>query len=316
MAGAAHDQAVNRGELWGVSVTTPPEAEEGAIELFERAFNQSASSYTSLATGLTKVTVYLPHKPIWRAPALVEFRKALAPLLSHSQRPASARILVKRVRRQDWAESWKRHFKPIAIGASLLIRPSWCRRRSRPGQATVVLDPGLSFGTGQHPTTAFCLRQLVARRQPGKAQSFLDLGTGSGILAIAAAKLGYAPVEALDFDAEAVRIAQANAQKNHVANRIHFQRQDVRRFTHRSKRKHSLVCANLLTDLLLAERDRILARLDSPGVLVLAGILKTEFARIQRAYEAAGLRRVASRAEREWRSGAFRWRPTRMGKPA
>jgi ribosomal protein L11 methyltransferase len=331
-----YNPAANRQELWSVSVTTAPEAEEGVVELFQRAFNQNASSYTSLETGATKVTVYLPHKPIWQAPALAAFRKALyrsaafrlqrqaqlsalhpkgcAPgtPLAPRKKAGPPRLFVKRVRWEDWAESWKRHFKPLAIGSSLLIRPSWCRKRPRAGQVTVVLDPGLSFGTGQHPTTAFCLRQIVARRRPGKSQSFLDLGTGSGILAIAAAKLGYAPVDALDFDAEAVRIAQANAQKNHVAERIHIRRQDVSRLARRGEREYSLVCANLQTDLLLPERDRILARLDSSGMLVLAGIMKTEFNRVRRAYEAAGLGLVASRTEHEWRSGTFRWRPTQV----
>jgi ribosomal protein L11 methyltransferase len=297
---------VKRQELWSVSVTTSPEAEEGVVELFERAFGQSASSYTDLEKGVTTVSTYLSQKPSWRAPALVAFRNALA-LVALRNKPARSRVLVKRVRWEDWAESWKRHFRPLAIGSSLLIRPSWCQRRPRAGQATVVLDPGLSFGTGQHPTTAFCLRQIVSQRRPGKVQSFLDLGTGSGILAIAAAKLGYAPVEALDFDAEAVRIAEANARKNLVARRVKFRRQDVRRLPRRSGRRYSLICANLLTDLLLAERDRILARLEPAGLLVLAGVLKTEFGRVQQAYEAAGLSLAASRAEREWRSGAFRW---------
>ena len=297
---------MKRQELWSVSVTTSPEVQDGVMELFERAFNQSATSYTNLAKGVTTVSTYLLQKPNWRAPALVAFRKALE-LLAPRPKAGPARVLVKRVRWEDWAESWKRHFKPLAIGSSLLIRPSWCQRRPRARQATVVLDPGLSFGTGQHPTTAFCLRQLVARHQPAKAQSFLDLGTGSGILAIAAAKLGYAPVEALDFDAEAVRIAEANARKNNVARRVQFRRQDVSRLARRSGRKYSLICANLLTDLLLAERDRILARLEPTGVVVLAGVLKAEFSRVQQAYEIAGLSLVASRAEREWRSGAFRW---------
>jgi ribosomal protein L11 methyltransferase len=169
----------------------------------------------------------------------------------------------------------------------------------------VVLDPGLSFGTGQHPTTAFCLEQLVARRSSKERQSLLDLGTGSGILAIAAAKLGYKPISALDFDAEAVRVARVNARRNRVADRIRFSRRDLTRMPRRAGRTYAVVCANLLADLLLAERERILARLQPVGLLVLAGILKTEFAAVQAAYEAAGLRLVASRAEKEWRSGGF-----------
>src|SRR5439155_23112501 len=113
-------------------------------------------------------------------------------------------------------------------GLALLLKPSWSRCRARRGQAVVVLDPGLSFGTGQHPTTRFCLEQIVARRTQDRGQSFLDMGTGSGILAIAAAKLGYHPVAAFDVDAHAVRIARANARKNGVADTLHPRRQDLR----------------------------------------------------------------------------------------
>jgi ribosomal protein L11 methyltransferase len=218
------------------------------------------------------------------------------------------KISLQRIRQEDWAESWKLHFQPLVIGSALLLKPSWSRRRLRKGQAVIVLDPGLSFGTGRHPTTAFCLRQLVARRRPGEAQSCLDIGTGSGILAIAAAKLGYAPVDAFDFDPQSIRVAHANARRNGVSARIRFRRQDLTRLPCRGARKYSLVCANLVSNLLLAERERILARLRPDGVLVVAGILKGEFAQVQRAFAGAGLRLMASRAENEWRSGAFTWR--------
>ena len=141
-----------------------------------------------------------------------------------------------------------------------------------------MLDPGLSFGTGHHPTTAFCLRQLAAGRRPGEARACLDVGTGSGILAIAAAKLGYAPVDAFDFDPQAVAVARANAQRNGVAARIRFWRQDLTRLPVPRPRKYFLICANLVSNLLLTERERILARLRQDGVLVVAGILNGEFA--------------------------------------
>src|SRR5262249_31938257 len=157
---------------------------------------------------------------------------------------------LEKVRQEDWAESWKRHFKPIEIGSTLLIRPGWSKRLARKGQATMILDPGLSFGTGQHPTTAFCLEQLVARRVRGQSQSLLDLGTGSGILAIAAAKLGYRPITAIDCDAEAARIARANARRNRVSHRVHFLQKDVAKLPGRPAEKYSMVCANLIAPIL------------------------------------------------------------------
>lgn len=295
---------MNRRLLWRIAVTTLPEAEEAVAELVGSTFGQLAASYTNLETGITMVTAYFEEKPDWQGAGRAKLAAGLAQIKACGLDIGAGEFSLKRVRREDWAESWKRHFKPIEIGSALLIKPPWSSRWARKGQAVVVLDPGLSFGTGQHPTTGFCLRQLVARRNPGEAQSFLDIGTGSGILAIAAAKLGYAPVGAFDFDPEAVRTARANARKNRVGGRIRFSRQDVTKLPRQGAR-YSLVCANLISDLLVAERERILSRVQPDGLLVIAGILKEEFPRVQRAYEAAGLRLVASRTENEWRSGSF-----------
>src|SRR5262249_3273167 len=143
---------------------------------------------------------------------------------------------------EDWAESWKRHFRPVEIGSRLLLKPSWSRRRPRKNQVLLVLDPGLSFGTGQHPTTRFCLEQLVAFAS--RNRSFLDLGTGSGILVIAAKKLGYRRVTAIDSDPDAVRIARANAKRNRLEEKLRLVHQDLTRLPV-GWRKHDLVCANL-----------------------------------------------------------------------
>ena len=210
------------------------------------------------------------------------------------------------VRREDWAESWKRHFRPLTVGPRLLVKPSWSQRQGRKGQQLVVLDPGLSFGTGQHPTTAFCLWQLVTWRRDDIRQSLLDIGTGSGILAIAAAKLGYHPVDAFDSDPDAVRIARRNACQNRLESGVRIRQQDLMRLPARPTRTYSVICANLISPLLLASRKLVISRLQPLGVLIVAGILRTEFGEIRRAYEAAGLKLVARRTAGEWRSGAFR----------
>ncbi|HXE42587.1 MAG TPA: 50S ribosomal protein L11 methyltransferase, partial [Candidatus Baltobacteraceae bacterium] len=241
--------------------------------------------------------------------ALPDLREGLKRIAECGLNIGSGKISCQKVRREDWAESWKRHFKPIEIGSALLIKPSWIKRRPRKGQAVIVLDPGLSFGTGQHPTTSFCLHQLArhaTRNTQHITRSFLDIGTGSGILAIAAAKLGYAPVDAFDFDPESVRIARENARKNGVLRKIYITRRDVTKLALHSAKKYDVICANLISTLLIAERTRILYRLKPDGVLVLAGILNSEFALVQRHFQRAGLRLIASQVEKEWRSGAFR----------
>ncbi len=292
--------------LWEISVRTSSEAEEAVMELLGSVFGQPALSYTNAETGAVTVSVYFPKQLDWPGARRVLLKAGLERIKACGLKVGSGRIRVRRIRLQDWAESWKRHFKPIKVGSALRIEPSWNRGRRRRGLALVILDPGLTFGTGQHPTTAFCLTQLVSRRHPSTRQSFLDLGTGSGILATAAAKLGYAPVHAVERDPEAVQIARRNARINRV--KVHFLQRDLGELSRRAPRQFSVVCANLTSDLILAERDRILARLQPEGILVLAGILRTEFPQVQRAYEAAGLRLTGSRAEKEWRSGVFVWR--------
>ena len=296
---------MKRTPLWKISVTTLPEAEEAVAELLGGAFGQSVSSYTDAETRQTAVSVYLERRPDWSPARQVALASGLTRIAGSGLKLGRGKISLKRVPQEDWAESWKLHFKPVEIGLALLLKPSWSHRRPRKGQAVIVLDPGLSFGTGRHPTTAFCLRQLVAGRRPGESLSCLDMGTGSGILAIAAAKLGYAPVDAFDFDPQAVSVARANARRNRVVAKIRFRRLDLIRLPCRGARKYSLICANLVSNLLLSEMKQILARLRRDGVLVVSGILEGEFGAVQRAFAAAGLRLMASRTENEWRSGAF-----------
>ncbi|GDY21731.1 ribosomal protein L11 methyltransferase [Verrucomicrobiota bacterium] len=293
-----------------------PEAEEPVVALVERVFGVTPAVYLNSETGEVRVSVYTELAEA----ALGELRRELVAGLE-SLRAAGVEpgdgvmaMAVRAVRREDWAESWKKHFKPLAIGGSLLIRPSWSRRRARAGQAEVVLDPGLSFGTGQHATTSFCLRQLVKHRPRSGAagRGFLDMGTGSGILAIAAAKLGYGPVVAFDFDPEAVRVARENARQNGVGGSVRMARQDLTKVPVGSRARYDVVCANLIFDLLIAECERVVNRVKPDGVLVLAGILETQFERVVAAYAGQGLRLVATQVEKEWQSGSF----VRAGKMA
>jgi ribosomal protein L11 methyltransferase len=304
---------MNRKPLWRVSIVTTPEAEDAVAEMLSSHLRRQASSYFNLESGISTVTSYCESKP---AP---EVRRTIFSGITKIKRCglkiASGKMTVAKVRREDWAESWKRHFKPIEIGDALLIKPSWSKRRPQKNQAVVVLDPGLSFGTGQHPTTAFCLHQIVSgacnRRnlRPQDmiaAKSFLDIGTGSGILAIAAAKLGYQPVLAFDFDLESVRVARANARVNRITKKLTIRRGNVSKLLPHPARKYDLICANLISDLLIAERRRIIARLNRGGTLVLAGILKTEFQKVRVAFEHLNLKLISSKAEKEWQSGSFR----------
>jgi len=291
--------------LWQISLTTSAETEEAVAVFFENLFGGPLSVFSDAATPTATVSAYCPKLPRPESELRARLRTALKKVRNCGLNIGSGRIAIRRVAPANWRESWKKHFKPFEISRALLVKPTWSGRRPRAGQAVVVLDPGLSFGTGQHSTTAFCLEQLAARRASGQPLSFLDIGTGSGILAIAAAKLGYEPVRAFDFDPAAVRVARVNAIQNRVAKRVRIFRQDLLLLPLRGGARFDVICANLTSDLLIRQAKRIVGRLRPAGTLIVAGILETQFAGVLRIYSSAGLKLVASGRDQEWHSAAF-----------
>lgn len=296
------------GSLWKVSLVTSAEAEDAVQDCLAEVLKQPAWSYTDARTHRTTVSAYLLKRSdiarFWRKQR-VELLTRLQQIKAFGLPMGRTAIQVETVRRENWAESWRRHFKPLGIAGKLLIKPSWSGRQPKRGQAVVVMDPGLSFGTGQHPTTRFCLEEVVAARRAASRQTFLDVGTGSGILAIAAAKLGYAPVEAVDCDVEAVKTARRNVRRNGVADQIRLRRLDLRDIGENSNGRWHVVCANLVFDVLLAERARVAELLALEGRLVLAGTLRRQFQRLRQAYGSSGLKLIRHHAEGEWDSGVF-----------
>lgn len=302
-----------RKPIWKISVTTTREAEEAVTEIIAGFFNCPASSFFDFEKETTQVIAFIDRKIT--SEVRKKLREALNQIKNFGLDIGAAKISISKVRPQDWAESWKRHFKPIEIGRALLLKPSWSKKLPRANQAVVTLDPGLSFGTGQHPTTLYCLQEIVRNANPHQmknrsrhanaedGRSFLDLGTGSGILAIAAAKLGYKEICAIDFDLESVRTACANARANKV--KIPIFHGDVAKLPAKPKKQFDLVCANLISNLLIAERKRIVAQVKPDGVLVTAGILKKEFMEVQQAFEELGLKLARAKSQKEWRSGSF-----------
>ncbi len=291
--------------LWRISVTTTPEAEDAAGELLASVLGVAAATYYDLERQTSLVSVFIEQGRFSPAGTRKAITAGLQRIRDCGLKTGGGQIEIAKVKREDWAESWKRHFHPLEIGPELLVKPSWSKHRPRKHQAVVILDPGLSFGTGQHPTTSFCLNAIVRGRKSGATQSFLDIGTGSGILAIAAAKLDYQPVHAFDFDPHSVRVAKENARKNRVQNWVKPVRRDVTKLPLHPARQYDLICANLISNLLIAERRRLVSRLKYGGTLVLAGILAAEFGMVQKAFEGLGLKLTSSRVENEWCSGSF-----------
>lgn len=208
------------------------------------------------------------------------------------------------IRREDWAEAWKKYFDLIPISSRLMIKPSWLEYTPIPNQKVLEIDPGMSFGTGQHATTYFCLKMIDHLAGTPDVHSMLDAGCGSGILAIGAALLGYDPVDAFDYDPDAVRVASENLAANGIKT-VKPEVADAANYSGRPE-KYDLVCANILGHLLKAYRHNIGSWVRDGGFLVLAGILDREYPDVRNAFTAIGFEEVENETLREWTSGLFR----------
>jgi len=205
----------------------------------------------------------------------------------------------------DWAAAWREHFRPVAVGKRLLIAPPW-ETPAASDRLVLTIEPGRAFGTGHHGTTAGCLallESIVAVDPPARA---LDLGTGSGILAIAAARLGVADVLACDSDPDAIAAAGANAARNGVADRVHASIAEVATL---GTEPAPLVLANLLAAAHRAFGARYATLVSAGGVLVAGGLLDAEADDVARALAAHGFRREAACSLEGWTSLALRHAP-------
>ena len=197
---------------------------------------------------------------------------------------------------EDWTGFWKYHFHAMEVGRSLLTVPVW-EEVPESGRTVLRIDPGLSFGTGGHFTTRFCLEALEKAVEELRPRSMLDAGAGSGILAIAAVKLGVEEVAGFDFDPAAVERCGANAELNGLERgRIRFWRQDVREWE--PEGRADVVCANILSSVLLGAAG---ALWEATGRrLILSGIRESEGAEVAAGFERLGARLLRREGDGEW----------------
>ncbi len=206
--------------------------------------------------------------------------------------------------REDWTEAWKKYFHAIEISERLLICPSWLDETPKPGQKVLTIDPGMSFGTGQHATTLYCLECIDRLAATEKIGSMLDAGCGSGILSIAAGISGIPVIDAFDLDPDAVKISKENLALNHLAG-IEPTEGDAAVYPGRPE-KYDLVCANILGHLLIKFRHNIASWVRGGRFLVLAGILNREFDEVSAKFTELGFVEMERKSLREWTSGCFR----------
>ena len=193
---------------------------------------------------------------------------------------------------EDWTERWKEDFKPLRVGKHFLVSPTWEMVKSERGDVVIRIDPGRAFGTGHHETTRLCLEWLEESPALG---SLLDVGTGSGILAIAASLLGFVRVLAIDTDPEAIEVAEHNARINGLKDRIMF-----RLGTVTGEGRFDVVLANIQANPLIEMAGALAKSLSDSGRLVLSGILIEQKERVRTSYEAQGLELIEEKIAGEW----------------
>jgi ribosomal protein L11 methyltransferase len=278
---------------WSVTVELDAAvADERSAELFELG-----AAGVEVRDGEATPMPGTPPLPPGRALLVAWFAEADA---AEAARAAVGGSVVQ-VPDEDWGKGWKKDFRPLDVGR-VRVRPSWIDEPAPPGAVEVVLDPGMAFGTGTHPTTALCLAALsdLVGARPGA--SVLDVGTGSGLLAIAARKLGAGRVAGNDEDPVAVRVARENAEQNGVA--LELTGAPVEEIPG----TFDVVVANILANVLVALAPSLAAKVAPGGVLLLSGILGPQEDEVRRAHVEAGLTPLAGgdRRDGEWSLLALR----------
>ena len=229
--------------------------------------------------------------------AVAEVAEALGHLQAFGLRPIGE-VRTRLVHEADWADAWKAYFPVMRIGRRLVIRPTWRRHRRRDDDIVLALDPGMAFGTGLHPTTRLCLEGVEALADRGllAGARVLDVGCGSGILAIAALKLGATAAVGLDTDPIAIEATLANARRNALVRRLRVRLGSLPS----GEPGFDVVLANLIAGLLVALAPALHAELRPGGSLLASGIFVDREAEVASSFEAVGLSIVDRTAEGEW----------------
>jgi ribosomal protein L11 methyltransferase len=320
-ASAAERHASGPGAGWiELSVTADQEAVEAVAAILSRVSPSGVvvePAYELVNEGLaakldsTRPVAVRGYVPVAdrasAALAIRETRRSLGHLQAFRLRPIGP-IERRLVTETDWTTPWRRHFPVLRVGERLVIRPSWRRHRPAPGDVVLALDPGVAFGTGLHPTTRLCLAGIEAWEAAGLVSGarVLDVGCGSGILALAAARLGAAKVLGIDIDPLAVEATHANARRNHVARRVRARQGSVPS----GEEAFDLVVANLVASVLIELAAQLHAEVrpatggtgpgGTGGRLLASGIFADRESDVRVAFAAAGFHVLGRVVDGDW----------------
>jgi len=252
-------------------------------------------------SGWERLKTYFPQngkekRVIYALHRYLKSLKKIAPEIFRSQ------IKTASIPEQDWGENWKRFFKPVQVTSRFWVKPPWSKVRLKRGQISIDITPGMAFGTGTHASTQLCI-QALGERIKKKGLSVLDVGTGSGILSIVAAKLGAKEVRGIDNDGVAVENARENVELNYVSDIVKIRKGRIGDL----QKKFDLVIANIDFKSLTRIRKLLLNHLKDQGILILSGRLEGEKERLCEHYLGTGLLRcIKDTQEGEWACLTFR----------
>ncbi len=299
-----------------LSVEVDHEAVEPVVELFSRyGYNEGVvieEPFTQDRDGDNvrvdisrpfRIRTFIPRET-FDASALDAIRAGIWHL---SRLRGIGELVVETRNEEDWANAWKAHYVPVRVGTRVVVRPPWQEYDPSADDVVILLDPGMAFGTGTHPTTQIALRLL--ERLPVAGKSVFDVGTGSGIIAIAAAKLGAVQVDGVDIDAVSVRQANGNLQINAVADTVTIWKSDMTPGEAPAK-TYDIVVANIIARVLVEIGEQIVSSVAPDGKLVLSGIIDSKEAGVVERYHALGFEMTDRLQIEDWighlwrRSGA------------
>jgi ribosomal protein L11 methyltransferase len=290
-----------------LAVETDHEAVEPVTELLARyGYNEGVAIEEPFTQDLDGDNLAIdPTRPVWvrtyvaaadvSDASLDEIRHALWHL---GQMRSVGELQINEREEEDWANAWKEHFRPVRAGRRTVIAPPWHDYSPESeNDLVVVLDPGMAFGTGTHPSTRLCLMALEDHLQAGDA--VLDVGTGSGVLAIAAVKLGAKKVDAVDIEPVAIRSTLENAQRNGVADRLSVSLGSVDDAA-RPASTYDVVVANIISRILVELASGLAAGTRPGGLLILSGVIEQHEPLVRDAFQLRGFRSVARDQIDDW----------------
>ncbi len=211
-------------------------------------------------------------------------------------------ITIEGLQEEDWANAWRAYYQPVHIGRRLTVVPAWQKYEASPEEVTILMDPGMAFGTGTHETTRLCAA-MIEEHMPQNAR-VLDIGTGSGILSLFALKLGAASANAYDIDPVAVRVAMENAKDNGVEN-FTCGVSDLLAGVDLSKGPYDFAMANIVADILIRMAENVADYLKLGAKLVCSGIIEGRWQDVREAMEAHGLTLCDQDSENDWKVLVF-----------